>query len=122
MTWTWPCKNAEDFAVDILQNDNKDKVVGKVVIREEGNNILLETAGRRFTIGKSSGMLEKTEFNGEEIPFGNGPVLAHGESLLKNIEYKMVEGRAEVRAEFEKGFTNLKWILHPGGWLELDYN
>jgi hypothetical protein len=41
---------------------------------------------------------------------------------LKNIEYKMVEGRAEVRAEFEKGFTNLKWILHPGGWLELDYN
>ena len=120
MTWTWPVNNPETAAAKIVK-----PVKGESPALEETPHQLIVKSGHSvFYFGKETGLLDSVMASDQIIPFGNGPVLAHEDNTFDTISWTTTEDSIVVKTVYRKKQDKFffTWIVHSGGWLELDYN
>jgi hypothetical protein len=117
MCWTWPVQTNEQFSELFMD----DKNLKAPVITETSDHFILEAKDRQFFISRASGMLDAVTLKGQKSSFSHGPVLVHDSVKVSNVSYSKQGVQVIVNVSYTKGFTNLNWILHPNGCLELSF-
>jgi hypothetical protein len=116
-TWSWNISSPEKIAGKLLKFSNL-KVTGE----ERGEAVVVTSGNTSVTFSKKSGLLTEVKFADQVVPFNNGPVFVGFTSVFKELKHYASEGNYVVEAIYENVQTcATKWIIHQGGWLELEF-
>ncbi len=116
---SWPVKSAGDAAEKFIAQGSENR---NNSLSENKNQIILKSGHTWMYITKEGGLLDSVISGGYRIPFGNGPVLAHENATFDTISYSTEGDRIMINVRYKNDTLNFNWILHPDGWLELDYS
>ncbi|GAB2628434.1 glycoside hydrolase family 2 [Streptomyces capparidis] len=114
MTWTWPITTAADHARRMVRTGP-----GPAVRAASRDGALVLTAGgTRVTLDPATGMLA----GATGTALAGGPRPAHpGDATLTRLTHGPEGDGYAVTAELTGGLSRVRWLLHPSGWLRLDY-
>jgi len=117
-TWTWPISRPDVIAGRIVDTAG----AAKVHVEENDSSYVLGAQGVKVSIGKRKGLLLSASNDKGVVPFGNGPVLAAGETEVLRTDHRMEGANAVVESVFpEKSLCQqIKWTMYPSGWLKME--
>jgi hypothetical protein len=118
-TWSWNITTPENFSGRMVVKDGPQPAMES----ETADIYLLSANGVEIQIDRKTGLLSHASSKGKEIPLGQGPLLIDGDFTLKEIKPIKKEDQQVVEVTFSgRHKFNLRYILFPSGWLELDYS
>ncbi|MCE5346481.1 MAG: glycoside hydrolase family 2 [Bacteroidales bacterium] len=117
-TWSWNITSPANIAAKFVRYGSEE-----VIAKEEGEMIIISSGTTRVKFDKQSGLLLEVKKGDTVIPFNNGPQFVGVTPSFKGVKH-YVSGDNYV---FEVLFGNrpechVKWTMHKGGWLQLDYD
>ncbi|MFT4032565.1 MAG: glycoside hydrolase family 2 TIM barrel-domain containing protein [Siphonobacter sp.] len=116
--WVWPVKSNEQLLEEVVSK----AAVSSVSVTENDSLLALEAAGITVSISKRTGQLASlANENSAKLSFRNGPVLVSGRSVFTGLRH-FKEGESHVvEATYQGDLTQVRWTMHPSGWLEMTY-
>jgi hypothetical protein len=120
-TWSWPISKPTDVAQRILTaTSNQSSVAPQITTKDTAYIITVKAL--QYSFSRNSGLLTQVTNNGQVIPFGDGPVLAEGTPMFDSLSYRADSNRIVIQARYKKKslIYQLRWIVHPSGWLQMD--
>ncbi|HKK40769.1 MAG TPA: glycoside hydrolase family 2 TIM barrel-domain containing protein [Bacteroidales bacterium] len=115
-TWSWPVITTSEFVERTVTNTNDS-----VIAADSDRMIIVTTDETRVAFDKDSGCLSEVLYNGEKISFGMGPEFTEPGSVVKGFRHFRDGNNYIVDFTYNKD-CHARWIMYPGGWLELDYD
>lgn len=115
-TWSWPVKNPNTIANEIIKNDNS----GRIKIIEDAIGITAQINDLTFKWDKKTGFLAGVKNKNQIIRFINGPVPASGFAELQEIKTYSEDSKQIIDCTYKGGLKKAKWIILPSGWLKLE--
>lgn len=116
-TWSWMTKHPDAVLERVVQPRGAAPAA-----EEAGGRYVLRAGGTAVEIDRATGMLARVERDGQTIPLAGGPRLVSGPAYtLTGIRQYEASGAQVVEATYDGALRHVRWAMHPGGWLELDY-
>ncbi|WDF68289.1 glycoside hydrolase family 2 TIM barrel-domain containing protein [Sphingobacterium oryzagri] len=118
-TWSWRIKNN----AAILQAILPVKTASKVLFDEDTANYNLSANGIKASFAKQTGLLaDLSNDYSMKLAFNNGPVLVNGQSQLLSAKPFSDGDKRGVTFVYAGNLHEIRWTMHPDGWLQLDYS
>lgn len=116
--WTWKTGGNRDIISKFITASGTDPAV----VMEADTLVTLTANGTSATFSKQSGKLVRVTYNNRSfIMFGNGPVLTSGDAILTGFRTYADGDRQVAEAGYEGTMKSVRWVMHPSGWLSLEY-
>jgi hypothetical protein len=95
---------------------------GTAEVSETETEIRLTGGGVTAVFGKNDGLLRSVSNQQGSFSFGNGPIPAQGEAKFREVGVTEADGKVMLDMKYDGYFRDLKWVMHPSGWLQLKVN
>ncbi|PZX18646.1 beta-galactosidase/beta-glucuronidase [Breznakibacter xylanolyticus] len=116
--WTW--KTRETLAM-VMPSQTRVAKPG-VAFGDSAGYVSLKAAGMALIISKATGLLEKIDTDWDyDLQFGNGPIPAGGQAVLKKLTHFADGDNHVVETTFDGVLQSARWTMMPNGWVKLDY-
>jgi hypothetical protein len=116
-TWSWMIPMPEQMRARLVTPRGR-----QATSAETESHFVLRSAGTTVWIDRATGLLSGVEDGGQAVSLSNGPRLVSGpDYTLTGVRRYRSNDTQVVEASFEGGLRHIRWTMHPGGWLELDY-
>jgi hypothetical protein len=115
-TWSWPVSTPSEFTASKVSGEG----TSPATISESDELIKLSAAGVTAEFSKKTGLLVSVSSGNSATGFGNGPVPAEGEAKFKEARSRMEGDKAIVEMLYDGVYKNVRWTMHPSGWLQLE--
>lgn len=121
-TWVWQVKSNRQIW-DEWQSAHAVSVRETATCTEEDGILKVKGGGITAHIAQETGLLVGIENDKTRgLSFRNGPVLLQGESHFVGIKHYPEGDSYVVEADYSGNLKQIKWTMHPNGWLELTYS
>jgi hypothetical protein len=117
-TWSWPVTMPDAFVKRVVDTE----LSGTARVSETETEIRLTGGGVTAVFGKNDGLLRSVSNQQGSFSFGNGPVPAQGEAKFREVGVTEADGKVMLDMKYDGYFRDLKWVMHPSGWLQLKVN
>lgn len=93
-----------------------------VQLAETDTTITLRSAGIGISISKKTGLLiGVTNAASNNLLFRNGPVLIGGQATFQGVTTIADGNTRSIDVKYAGDLSHVRWTMHPGGWVSLDY-
>jgi hypothetical protein len=118
-TWSWNITSPGTLAERWVTKEGQQPAS----VSETADNYHLSANGVEIEIDRKNGQVARVSSHGKDVPFGEGPVLIDGDCTPKEVRASKTGEMQTVEVTFSgKHKFNVRYILYPSGWLELDYS
>ncbi len=118
--WSWPVKSPDVKVSEILAQGTSDQVDDKSAINlvEMPDRLILNASGTHLEFSKETGMLEKVNIGGNELPITGGFIVGKESPVVTELEHFKEAGSLHMKVSFDDK-SQLEWILYADGLLDL---
>ncbi len=114
--WVWPIKTTEKIAAAIIAPDK-----GQTTATQDAESVTLTSGDSTVRIRKQTGGLMEVKSKGSPFSFKDGPISLGGESKLDQLSVRQQGSDQVVECSYTGVLKVVRWTMHPGGWLTLEY-
>jgi hypothetical protein len=120
-TWSWDMKDIEHYPPKIFLA--KETLSSNVTATSSDDEITVTTDQAVLRFSNVSGELLGVTVDGDKINFGSGPKLLNGitEYTKRKVGWTYAKDSVLIRTEYQQEMNYINWIIHPTGWVELEY-
>jgi hypothetical protein len=116
-TWSWNITSPAAIAKRMCPSS-----IGQASGSGDNKSLFLSSGNVEVKIDKTTGYIESIRNNGKYIPFVKGPVFTTETAKVKQVRNYASGNDYIIEFTYEGNNPNyIKWTMHPGGWLQLDY-
>ncbi len=116
-TYTWPLRSPSGINGKLLRKD----VQHNIAVDERDDELEITAGNVSFTFNKNTGMLDHVSSNKRTVSFGDGPILASGNTVFTGLEHQSAEGSYLVRLHYDGDVKKAEFTISEEGLLTLDY-
>jgi hypothetical protein len=118
-TWSWPLIASADVVKKMIPVSTN----ALIEAAEEGNYLIVKSAGIQYYFDKTTGMLAKVVTTKSTISLSDGPMVTSEKFSLKELKHYANGTQYIVEPVYDgKAYYNVKWIFNPGQPVRLDYS
>jgi len=114
-TWVWPLRRSDDGRL-------AEEPAEHHAVPAETNGIITITAGDVAAMfSKDTGLLLGVQRGGQSFSLTNGPRLAVGSAMLREIHFDDDGPDAFVSAKYDGDLKSIFWRVNGNGWINCNY-
>jgi hypothetical protein len=116
--WSWNITSPRVMAGRTVRSG-----VDNVTALETDDSVVLSSGDLAVTFSKATGLITEVVKGGTVIPFNNGPVFVGINPVFRELKHYTSGNNYVIEVVYgNRPQCHVKWIMHPGGWLQLDYD
>jgi len=116
--WSWNITSPRIMAGRAVRSG-----VGTVTALETDDSVVLSSVDLAVTFSKATGLITEVVKGGTVIPFNNGPVFVGINPVFRELKHYASGNNYVIEVVYgNRPQCHVKWTMHPGGWLQLDYD
>ena len=117
-TWSWNITSPRAMADRIVKELNNN-----IEVKEDSGVVILSSGNSQVSFSKRSGKITEVKKGETVIPFSNGPVFTGFTPVFKEMKHYASGNNYVIEISYSgRPECHVKWTMHPGGWLQLDYD
>ena len=116
--WSWNITTPKTMAERIVKELNNN-----IAVKEDTGIVILSSGNTQISFSKRSGKITEIKKGETVVPFTNGPVFTGFAPVFKEVKNYVSGNNYIIEVNYSgRPECHVKWTMHPGGWLQLDYD
>jgi len=112
--WTWPVRSPGQVSLEALQYEE----AMHLEVSETDQSLSFAARKLSIELDKQSGMLKQVSYDGQAIPFGDGPLFREENPEIKEFRHYSTGDSHHVVVDYGRS-GSLVWVMHGSGLLDM---